>query len=32
VDGRDAEIAKALSTLAANGTAAKLPRTITMKS
>jgi integrase len=32
VDGRDAEIAKELSTLAESGTAAKLPRTITMRS
>ena len=31
VDGRDAEIASALSELATTGTAAKLPRTITMR-
>ncbi|GAA1391446.1 tyrosine-type recombinase/integrase [Catellatospora chokoriensis] len=32
VDGRDAEIAKALSDLAAHGNAAKLPKSITMRS
>ncbi|WP_203914023.1 site-specific integrase [Rhizocola hellebori] len=32
VDGRDAEIAKALSDLAEHGDAAKLPRSITMRS
>jgi len=32
VDGRDAEIANALSELAAHGNAAKLPRSITMRS
>jgi hypothetical protein len=31
VDGRDAEIAPALSELASHGTAAKLPRSIVMK-
>jgi hypothetical protein len=32
VDGRDAEIANALSELAAHGDAAKLPKSITMRS
>jgi hypothetical protein len=31
VDGRDAEIASALSELAASGSAARLPRSITMR-